>query len=220
MRRTFQITFVLISALSFCLFFYFNLDDYFSGKNINLLKEYFLNKGNWAFLYIVIIHIVLNLTAIPRVFFTIFAGYVFGVVIGFIYSWIATMVGLVVTFIMVRYLFRGSFEKRFGSKKIVEKINHNLDKHGIWTVVFLRAIYVVPSSVLNYSFGFTKIKTSSYLLGSAVGFIPVVLFNVWAGNTMANHLKASNHFDYAIIIWGILLLVLVYGLKKLSKRFI
>jgi uncharacterized membrane protein YdjX (TVP38/TMEM64 family) len=220
MRKTFQITFVFISVLSFCLFFYFNLDDYFSGKNFNLFKEYFLNKGNWAFFYIVGIHILLNITAIPRVFFTIFTGYVFGVVLGFIYSWIATMAGLVITFVMVRYLFRDSFEKRFGSKKIVEKINDNLDKNGIWTVVFLRAIYVVPSSVLNYSFGFTKIKTSSYLIGSAIGFIPVVLFNVWAGDTLTNHFQASNHMDYTILIYGIILLALVYGLKKLSKKFI
>ncbi len=200
------------------LFFHFQLNNYFNVDNIEKVKVLFLGLGNWGLLYMILIHIVLNITAIPRVFFTIFAGYVYGVFIGFIFSWIATMAGLIVTFLMVRYLFRQSFDKKFGSKKVVKKINRQVDKYGIWIVVFLRAIYVVPSSILNYSFGFTKIKTKTYFIGSAIGFIPVVLLNVWAGNALAKNL--FNGFHYHIIIFGFVLLCLFYFSKYLSKKYV
>jgi uncharacterized membrane protein YdjX (TVP38/TMEM64 family) len=217
MKKSLQVFFVLLTVISIFLFFYFDLDLYFNIKNIQKVKGFFEGVGNWALLYIILIHIILNITAVPRVFFVIFTGYVYGVFLGFLFSWIATLVGLIVTFIMVRYLFRQSFEHRFGSKKIVGKINKMVDKHGMWTVVFLRAIYIVPSSVLNYSFGFTKIKTSHYLVGSAIGFIPVVLFNVWAGNVLSNQIESSNGVDYSIIIIGIVLLGLVYILRRSSR---
>jgi uncharacterized membrane protein YdjX (TVP38/TMEM64 family) len=124
------------------------------------------------------------------------------------------MAGLIVTFIMVRYLFRNSFERRFGSKKIVERINVQIEKHGIWTVIFLRAIYVVPSSILNYSFGFTRIKTTTYLLGSAIGFLPVVFVNVWVGNLLANETMTSDSFNLNVILGGILIIGLAYLFKK------
>ncbi len=215
-KNILQILFLLGVGLAFFLFFYFDLNHYFSIENIEMVKDFFLGLGNWGLLYLIIIHIVLNITAIPRVFFTIFAGYVYGIFIGFLFSWIATMAGLIVTFLMVRYLFRESFDKKFGSKQVVEKMNNQIDKYGIWIVVFFRAIYVVPSSILNYSFGFTKIKTKTYFLGSAIGFIPVVLVNVWAGSALTN--QVLHGYDYKLILYGIAAIILVYLLKYLTKK--
>jgi len=217
-KNLLQVLYLLGVGLVISLFFYFKLNRYFTIDNIAVVKEFFLGLGNWGLVYIILIHIVLNITAIPRVFFTIFAGYVYGVFIGFIFSWIATMAGLIVTFLMVRYLFRQSFDKKYGSKKAIEKINQQIDQYGMWIVVFLRAIYIVPSSVLNYSFGFTKIKTQTYFLGSAIGFLPVVLFNVWAGHALANKIYNESGFDYKFILIGVIALIVVYFLKKFSKK--
>jgi uncharacterized membrane protein YdjX (TVP38/TMEM64 family) len=219
LKRILQFGFVLLAGLSFFLFFYLGLDVYFSIENIRNVKVFFLGLGNWSLFYIVIIHIVLNVTGIPRVFFTIFSGYVYGILWGFIFSWIATMAGLIVTFLMVRYLFRESFEHKFGSKRIVERINRRIDQYGIWTVVFLRAIYVVPSSILNYSFGFTKIKTRDYLLGSAIGFLPVVLLNVWFGYSIGNEMVDGVGLNYWIILTGIVGFGLVYLLKNIASKY-
>jgi len=214
MKRYLQIPFILFVITIIAMFFYFDLNAYLSIENIDIVKDYFQGLGNWSLVYITFIHIILNITGIPRVFFTIFAGYVYGVFIGFVFSWIATMIGLIVTFMMVRYLFQSSFERKFGSKPLIGKINHYVDKYGVWSVIFLRAIYVVPSSILNYSFGFTKIKTSTYILGSAIGFLPVVFINVWVGNQLAIETLRSEIYNQNVISGGILIVSLVFLIKK------
>jgi len=218
MRNSLQILFIAFILAGFLLFFYFDLDQYFTVENIVNVKSMFLNLGVLAPVYMTLFFIFLNITGIPRVFFTIFSGYVFGVFYGFLYSWIATMIGLVVTFIMVRYLFRAGFEKRFGPLKMVQKMNIYIEKYGLWSVVFLRVIYVVPSSVLNYTFGFTKISTSSYFYGSAIGFAPVVLFNVWAGKALADNFKTDFEFDIKFLLIGVLCLGFLFLFKRIYKK--
>jgi uncharacterized membrane protein YdjX (TVP38/TMEM64 family) len=214
MKRFFQISFILFLPTGFILFYYYDLDGYFNRENLEELKGYFSDLGHLAFIYLLVIHILLNIAAIPRVFLTIFSGFVYGPLIGFVYSWIATMAGLIVTFLMVRYLFRQSFERRFGNQKVITHMNNLLEKYGFWTVVFLRVVYVVPSSVLNYSFGFTKIKTIAYIWGSAVGFVPVVGFNVWLGSTMGSEMEITWRSVLLVVFIGIGVLGLIVWLKK------
>jgi len=212
-KKRLQLLFFLVVGLVISLFFYFELNLYLTIKHIDEVKVYFLGLDYWAPIIMVLLYILFNIAAIPRVFFTVFSGYVFGMFYGFLFAWTSTLIGLAASFLMVRYLFRDSFERKFGNKKLVEKINLQIDKHGVWLIVFLRAIYVVPSSVLNYSFGFTKIKTFDYLLGSTIGFIPVVLLNVWIGNALMNNL--SNGFGYMFLLIGIIGFILVYYGKSL-----
>lgn len=217
-KKRLQLLFFLFVGLIIGLFFYFELNKYLHVKYIDEVKKYFIELGFWAPLIMILLYIVFNIAAIPRVFFTIFSGYVFGVIYGFLFAWIATIIGLAASFIMVRYLFRDTFEQKFGNKKLVGKINQQINNHGMWVVVFLRAIYVVPSSVLNYSFGFTKIRTVDYLVGSAIGFIPVVLLNVWAGNELMNNLQNGLSFEFLII--GFILVILFYSGKRVYHLYL
>lgn len=200
------------------MFFYFDLHKWLRIEHIETVKNYFLNLGAIAPLYMVVLYILFNLAAIPRVFFTIFSGYVFGLFYGFLFAWLATLAGLIVTFISIRYLFRKKFEEKFGDKKLIEKLNKQVDKYGIFIVLFLRAIYIFPSTVLNYSFGFTKIKTTTYLLGSALGFIPVVFINVYAGNKIGQSLTTETGINYNYLIFGIVILAVIAFLFKSSLK--
>ncbi len=202
------------------MFFYYDLQSWLRVENMEQVKNYFLNLGISAPFYMGLIYILFNLAGIPRVFFTIFSGYVFGLFYGFLFAWLATLAGLVVTFICIRYLFKEKFEKKFGKKETVVNLNKQIEKSGIFIVIFLRAIYVVPSSILNYSFGFTKIKTTTYLIGSAIGFIPVVFINVYAGFEIDRKLGGTNYlnYDYLIIVTSIVVILILLS-KLLQKKY-
>lgn len=214
-----QILFFITIGIIISLFFYYDLQTWLRVENIELVKGYFLNLGMAAPLYMILMYILFNIAAIPRVFCTIFSGYVFGLFYGFLFAWLATLAGLIVTFIGIRYLFKEKFENKFGKKELVEKLNRQIEKRGIIMVILLRAIYVVPSSILNYSFGFTKIKTTTYLLGSAIGFVPVVFVNVYAGFEIGRNLSSekSINFMYVIIVMAILGIIILL-IKQLVKK--
>jgi uncharacterized membrane protein YdjX (TVP38/TMEM64 family) len=97
-------------------------------------------------------------------------------------------------------------------------MNKHIEKYGIWLVIFLRVIYVVPSSVLNYTFGFTKISTNSYICGSAFGFIPVVLLNVWAGKTLSSNLKSGFEINIQVLTIIFLSFLVILGLKLFYNK--
>lgn len=216
-RKTmFQIIYIGLVIISLFLFFFFELNRYLNIEHVNMFSEYFVQLGIMSPIIMIFIYIILNIVAIPRVFFTILSGYMFGITKGFFFAWIATIIGLGISFVLIRYLFKSRFEKKYGKKKLVEKINYMLQKRGIWVVIFLRAAYIIPSSILNYSFGFTKIKTRNYLLGSSIGFVPVVLFNVWTGNEIAQQIKYG--FDYSLIIISLVFLLLILLGSLFSKK--
>jgi len=215
-----QILFFIAISIIISLFFYYDLQTWLRIENIELVKGYFLNLGMAAPFYMIIIYILFNLAAIPRVFFTIFSGYVFGLFYGFLFAWLATLAGLIITFISIRYLFREKFENKFGKKEIVEKLNRQIEKRGIIIVIFLRAIYVVPSSILNYSFGFTKIKTLTYLFGSAIGFIPVVFVNVYAGFEIGRNLSPEKSINFTYVFMVIAILAIITLLFKKTKNIV
>ena len=219
MKKYLQIAFFIGISVIIGLFFYYDLYSWLKVENIELVKEYFLSLGLYAPFYMVLMYIAFNLAAIPRVFFTIFSGYVFGLFYGFVFAWLATIAGLIVTFISIRYLFKAKFEKKFGQKELVEKLNLQVDKKGIFIVIFLRAIYIFPSSVLNYSFGFTKIKTITYLLGSAIGFIPVVFINVYFGYSISTNMfiAETEYYKYYFIGFVILISLILYYKKKIKS---
>jgi len=216
-KKSLQILFFITIGIVVSLFFYYDLQSLLQIENIELVKAYFLSVGKAAPFYMIILYIIFNLAAIPRVFFTIFSGYVFGLFYGFLFAWLATLAGLIVTFVSIRYLFKEKFEEKFGKKEIVEKLNKQIDRKGIFIVIFLRAIYVVPSSILNYSFGFTKIKTSTYLLGSAIGFIPVVFVNVYAGFEIERNMSAENGINFTYLFIAVAILAVILLLKKIRN---
>jgi len=219
-KKILQILFFITISIVLFSFFYFDLYELMKIKHIELVKSYFLSLGFWAPAYMIILYVLFNLAAIPRVFFTIFSGYVFGLFYGFLFAWLATIAGLIVTFICIRYLFKDKFIEKFGDKKLIEQLNGLIEKRGLLMVIFLRAIYIVPSSVLNYSFGFTKIKTSTYLFGSALGFIPVVFINVYAGYEINKNLISETPFDYTqLIIPSLLLIGAVFLIRYLLQKF-
>lgn len=219
-KKTLQILFFITISMVLFSFFYFDLHNLLRVEHIETVKAYFLNLGGMAPIYMIIIYILFNLAAIPRVFFTIFSGYIFGLLYGFLFAWLATIAGLIVTFISIRYLFKEKFIAKFGDKALVEKLNNLIEKRGLFMIIFLRAIYIVPSSVLNYSFGFTKIKTGTYLLGSAIGFIPVVLINVYLGYEINENLSSSQTYDYTQLILPVIILIsALFLIKYLLKKF-
>jgi len=85
------------------------------------------------------------------------------------------------TFYMVRHAFTGYFAAKYGKKKLIKRINKRIRKYGIWPVVFSRSVYIIPTSIINFSFPLSRITTRSYALGTLIGLLPECLINVVTG---------------------------------------
>lgn len=122
-----------------------------------------------------------TLSGLPVLYLTMALGFLLPFLPAMLIGMVVNLLGVMATFYMVRFAFSASFQKKFGSKKLIKRINKRIDKYGLWTVVFSRSIYIIPTNLINFSFPLSRIHTRAYFLGTLLGLIPECLINVGSG---------------------------------------
>ncbi len=169
-----------------------------------------------------------TLAGLPIFYLSMALGFLLNFAPAMCISWVVNILAVMGTYIMVRFAFTSYFTERYGKKKLIQRINKRIGEYGIWTVIFSRAIYIIPTNIINFSFPLSKISIRTYLLGTIAGLLPECLLNVLTGYLLKNEvilLTGSETKTWqAILIGGfIVLIILVYLLlnarQNKRKRF-
>ena len=135
---------------------------------------------------------------IPAVFIYIANGIIFGAVAGFIISWTGSLLSAYLCFALVRYFNLNLKVKNEFLRKIMGFIERYEEK----AVFMVRLMPFIPTDLASYAFGFTFIRTRYYVIGTALGQTPAVLFySIWGGM----HLSLFWNI-FAIVIWAVVIL--------------
>ena len=136
-----------------------------------------------VFLVIIICALTLlsTLTGLPILYLSMAIGFLLNFTPAMLICWGVNVLAVMASFFMVRSAFTEYFKEKYGGKKLIKRINKRIGNYGLWTVVFSRAIYIIPTNLINFSFPLSTISTRSYLVGTIIGLIPECLINVLAG---------------------------------------
>ncbi|MGW8316295.1 MAG: TVP38/TMEM64 family protein, partial [Bacteroidales bacterium] len=164
-----------------------------------------------------------TLTGLPVFYLGMALGFLLNFTPALLISIGINLVAVMAAFYMVRYVFSDYFSDRFGKKKLIKRINKRIRKYGLWTVVFSRAIYIIPTNVINFSFPVSHITTRSYFFGTLIGLVPECLLNVLTGYLIKHEAillsSPETRTWKAVVIGGfILLFTLIYILLRLRQR--
>ncbi len=121
------------------------------------------------------------LAAVPVAVLTFTAGWIFGPLAAFAVAVPACTVSACAAFAVGRAL---AGDPRFlarGGGRIARMARALETRRGFWAVVVLRLSPVTPFALLNFAFGATPIRLSTYALGTLVGSIPANLAFAVAG---------------------------------------
>ena len=146
-------------------------------------------------------------------------GLLFGLFWGSLYTFLGAIVNCALMFLMARYLGR---EKIRGlvRRKLPGQWQKRLEglggREGALLLILLRLIPAVPYNLINYAFGLTEMKLSTYLLFSAIGIIPGTLAFINIGDKALN--PASPDFWIALALLLALLLITALLGKKLYPK--
>ncbi|OGG93285.1 MAG: pyridine nucleotide-disulfide oxidoreductase [Candidatus Lambdaproteobacteria bacterium RIFOXYD2_FULL_50_16] len=110
---------------------------------------------------------------------TLLAGALFGFIPGLILVSFASSLGALTAFGISRFLLKDSVEARFGAK--LEKINQGLSEDGVFYLLSLRLIPVIPFFMVNSLMGLTGIRAWTFYWASQLGMIPGTAVYVYAG---------------------------------------
>lgn len=150
------------------------------------MLRWFETQGAWAPLLFIAIMALVMILLLPGVPFTTGAGFVFGIVEGTVYVVAGTVLGASLAFLTARYLFGERARDYVTTHARLRVMSEELTPHG-WKIVLLtRLIPFFPAKLANYFFGLTHFSFRGFVGGSALGFIPFSLHNVYLGSLAAD----------------------------------
>ena len=163
-----------------------------------------------------------TLSGLPILYLSMAIGFLMNFTPALLICWGVNVISVMASFFLVRTAFTGYFQEKYGEKKLIKRINKRIRKYGLWTVVFSRGIYIIPTNLINFSFPLSNITARSYLAGTAIGLIPECLINVLTGYLIRHEVillssPETRTWQAAIIGAFILLLLLIFILLKIRQ---
>ena len=153
--------------------------------------------------------------------FCIVAGAIFGSGLGCLLSTVALCLGATFGMLIARTFFKPyatkKLEKMFGEKYLDAK--ERIDANAFLFVVGLRLSMVVPFAIINFMMGMTRIKPSSFFLGSVIGLLPTIYLFVEAGSTLATIQSLSEIITMKTFVILFSIAALVFA-SILSKKYL
>ena len=217
--RIIIIVFILVAA---GLFFWFT-----AGSDPESLLMNRLQVTDQSLLLVVLLLAAFTLLSALSGLPVFYIGLAFGFLLSFtpalLICWGVNIVAVMGTFYLVRFAFTDYFQERYGKKKLIRRINKRIRKYGLWSVVFSRAIYIIPTNLINFSFPLSHITTRTYFIGTILGLLPECLINVLGGYMIRHGVSLLSSPDtrtwQALLIGAfILLFALVFILLRVRQN--
>ena len=169
--------------------------------------------GNWAALAYVGLFTLLPAFFFPVAVLALAGGLLFGLFWGSVYTFVGAILNCTLMFLLARYVGREKVEQLLQSRLSAywqEKLKGLEGRSGFLILVILRLIPAVPYNLINYAFGLTGMKFSTYLIGSAIGIIPGTLAFINIGDKALD--VTSPDFWIAMgLLGGLLVITSVLG---------
>jgi len=190
-----------------------------------LFERIVITDQRIVFLVILICALTLlsTLTGLPIFYLSMAIGFLLNFTPALLICWGVNVLAVMASFFMVRTAFTEYFKEKYGEKKLIQRINKRIVYYGLWSVVFSRAIYIIPTNLINFSFPLSSITTRSYLVGTMIGLIPECLINVLTGYLIKHEVillttPETRTWQAALIGVFILLLLLIFILLRLRQN--
>lgn len=119
------------------------------------------------------------LSPLPKTVFTLAAGALFGVPLGLLVVMAGATGGAVAAFYLGRWLGRDAVHRL--TRIRTERFDERLARRGLWTILILRLIPLVPFTALNYLAGLTALRLRDFLIGTVIGMLPATTASVTVG---------------------------------------
>lgn len=137
--------------------------------------------GWWAPGAFVLLYVLCTLLLLPRTVLTVAAGLLFGYGWGTALALLSINLGANLAFLSGRYFARAAVEKRVRPFRQFVAIDQAVGRDGWRIVALTRLTPVFPYSLLNYTYGITRVAWSQFAIGSFLGLLPGTLILVGLG---------------------------------------
>src|SRR6184192_3442399 len=198
---------------------------------IEASQQRVMSWGAWGAVCYPLLFAACNILLLPGGILAVGGGFFFGLWWGFLIVFVGNIVGTAISFTLSRSIARRLFQQKLSSNPTLCALGPAVERES-WKIILLSQLHpLFPTSLLNYFYGLTRIRFSSYMLWASIGRIPGLFLYVYVGTLgqLAVRIMRGENYPRAIEywIWGgifvttILLLVVLgriaYGVIQTSQ---
>jgi len=147
--------------------------------------------------------------------FALAAGALFGFAAGVLLASFASICGATCAFLAARFLLRATVQRIFRHQ--MEKINRGFDQDGVFYLINMRLVPIVPFGMCNVLMGLTNIRVRTFFVVSQACMIFATMIFVNAGTELYRMRRLSDIMSPSLIA-GFALLALLPWLGRAAVR--
>jgi pyruvate/2-oxoglutarate dehydrogenase complex dihydrolipoamide dehydrogenase (E3) component/uncharacterized membrane protein YdjX (TVP38/TMEM64 family) len=198
---------------------YLNLDTLQASQD-RLAEGYAESPWTVRAAYFLLYVAVTSLSLPGAVILTLAGGAVFGLGWGLLLVSFASSLGATLSFLMARFVLRDVVQARFAARLV--EINKGVEREGVFYLLSLRLVPLVPFFVINLAMGLTAMRTWTFYWVSQLGMLAGTAVYVNAGTQLASIHSLRDVVSPALlgsfVLLGLFPLLARWVLHALQKR--
>jgi phosphatidylserine/phosphatidylglycerophosphate/cardiolipin synthase-like enzyme/uncharacterized membrane protein YdjX (TVP38/TMEM64 family) len=194
---------ITLIAFPFVLWLEIDLSQLLTKENVDTVVENARNS-KWSLLWVVGLYILSSIIFFPVTVLNITIAIAFGPVYGFFLALLGSMITATVFYGIGRMIGEKAIHI---FRPVTEKIRQFEKKGGIMGMTLIRLVPIAPFTLVNMTFGISRVSFSSYELATLLGFLPSILANAVFGAAIGELWEDPDPQSIAIaggalLLWG------------------
>ena len=142
---------------------------------------------------------------------------VFGPLLGAIYALCGSVASAALLYEVGRHFPAGNVLRRL--ERATERLRPRLHRHGLLAVTVVRIVPVAPYTVVNLAAGAMHVPRRRYLLGTALGMTPGIVFNALFIDRVVEAIEKPNPYTLGLLVCaGALIVALIALIRRRVAR--
>ena len=187
---------------------------------VEALQERVMNWGAWAGIFYPLLFAACNILLLPGGFLAVGGGFFFGLWWGFLIVFAGNIISTAISFALSRFVTKRWFRRKLLANPTLMALGPAVERES-WKIILLSQLHpLFPTSLLNYFYGLTRIRFSTYMFWASIGRMPGLFFYAYIGTLgqLAVRIMRGKSYPRTVEywIWGgafitTVLLLVVFG---------
>src|SRR5437867_10935999 len=148
---------------------------------IEALQQRVMSWGAWAAICYPLLFALCNILLLPGGILAVGGCFFFGLWWGFVIVFVGNVVATAISFALSRSIARGWFQRKLSGNPTLRALGPAVERES-WKIILLSQLHpLFPTSLLNYFYGVTPIRFSTYMFWATVGRVPGLFLYCYIG---------------------------------------
>lgn len=175
------------------------------GERLQAAERWIEHLGPWGPPAFIAIYVAAAVLMVPATGPTLIAGGLFGSVWGTVWVSVGATIGAIACFAISRYFARDATASWLQGKPLFARLDRLTETHGAWIVAITRLVPIFPYNLLNYAFGLTRVRFSTYAVVSWIAMLPATFLYV-AGGEAAARVARDGRVPWTLVLAAVTVL--------------